>query len=306
MESTIRKNDVFASLTDQELNYLLKIATRHSFSKNELVFDAARNASYMYIVETGSFLLHTVSNNYRTLYPGDLFGEIGIINSNLRTGSVWASEPSTALAICGTSLLNEEYVPAKLALKVVMALSRKITNYLRTREQIATYELIRRGESDYVEFKSTLRWNLHTNKKDSAMELAVLKTLAAFMNSSGGTLIIGVADNGTILGIKTDRFDNIDKMLVHLSTLINKRISQLHNQFLHPSVELIEGKMILRIDCQPANIPAYVADNNLEHFYIRTGPATIDLRLGKIHEYICRRFENRYPAFSNSTNHQNT
>ena len=52
--------------------------------------------------------------------------------------------------------------------------------------------LIAAGESDRVEFKSTLRTNLHTNRRDRAMESAVTKTLAAFLNSDGGALVIGV------------------------------------------------------------------------------------------------------------------
>src|ERR1700704_5238042 len=52
------------------------------------------------------------------------------------------------------------------------------------------------GSGTNIEFKSTLRINLHTRQKDSKMELAVLKTVAAFLNMSGGTLVIGVADDG--------------------------------------------------------------------------------------------------------------
>jgi len=52
-----------------------------------------------------------------------------------------------------------------------------------------------------------------------------------------------------------------------------------HNQSLHVSIENINQKEILRIDCTPSASPVYVKDGNLEHFYIRTGPSTTDLRL---------------------------
>ncbi|MBI1228110.1 MAG: cyclic nucleotide-binding domain-containing protein [Bacteroidetes bacterium] len=291
MKETIRKNEIFSALNEAELDALMGIVQHKAFGKNELVFDTAQSASFIYIVAQGSFLLHTVNDSYKTLYEGDLFGEIGIINADLRTGSVWAAEPSTAIAVCGTRLFKEEYIPSRLALKVVMALSRKITNYLRTREQISTTELICRGENDYVEFKSTLRWNLHSQKKDPAIENAVLKTLAAFMNSTGGTLLIGVADDGKVLGLDADQFGNMDKMLLFLTQLVNDRISPLHTKFLHPTVEQISGGQVLRVDCQPATLPAYVKDAVLEHFYIRTGPSTIDLRLSKVYEYVKTRFE---------------
>ena len=36
------------------------------------------------------------------------------------------------------------------------------------------------------------------------MELMVIKTIAGFMNAVGGTLLIGVADDGKVVGIEKD------------------------------------------------------------------------------------------------------
>jgi hypothetical protein len=85
-------------------------------------------------------------------------------------------------------------------------------------------------------------------------------------------------------------------MLLFLTQLVNDRISPLHTKFLHTTVEQLEGGQVLRVDCQPATLPAYVKDSVLEHFYIRTGPSTIDLRLSKLYDYIRGRFENRLAA----------
>lgn len=52
--------------------------------------------------------------------------------------------------------------------------------------------VVRAGESDRVEFKETARWNVREEKKDARMEQVVAKTIAAFLNSAGGTLVIGV------------------------------------------------------------------------------------------------------------------
>ena len=53
-------------------------------------------------------------------------------------------------------------------------------------------ELIKTGESEAVEFKSTLRTNLHTKKFDKKMEHAVMKSITSFLNTDGGTLLVGV------------------------------------------------------------------------------------------------------------------
>jgi hypothetical protein len=71
---------------------------------------------------------------------------------------------------------------------------------------ISVSELIATGETGAIEFKATLRTNLHTGEKDPRMELAVLKSVAGFLNAKGGTLIIGVADDGAPVGLEKDGF----------------------------------------------------------------------------------------------------
>ena len=65
-------------------------------------------------------------------------------------------------------------------------------------------ELMSAGESNRVEFKSSARWNLHTGARDDKMELAIAKTVAGFLNSDGGTLLIGVDDDGRAIGLVHD------------------------------------------------------------------------------------------------------
>ena len=60
-------------------------------------------------------------------------------------------------------------------------------------------------ESDTVEFKSSLRWNYREKKRDPEMERVVVKTTAGFLNSyQGGNLIIGLDDEGNVLGLQPD------------------------------------------------------------------------------------------------------
>lgn len=65
-------------------------------------------------------------------------------------------------------------------------------------------DLLAVGESQTVEFKSTARWNTRTGQQDKKVEHAVLKTVCGFLNAEGGTLLIGVDDDGEILGLHED------------------------------------------------------------------------------------------------------
>jgi hypothetical protein len=66
---------------------------------------------------------------------------------------------------------------------------------------------IKAGEaaSARVEFKLGVFYNPHTGKKDGSMRNNIVEAVASFLNSQqGGTMLIGVADDGTVVGITED------------------------------------------------------------------------------------------------------
>jgi len=65
-------------------------------------------------------------------------------------------------------------------------------------------ELIENDEDYAVEFKSTARWDVREGTKNKAMEDAIVKTVAGFLNADGGTLLIGVGPDGQVLGLEHD------------------------------------------------------------------------------------------------------
>lgn len=152
-------------------------------------------------------------------------------------------------------------------------------------------ELVSDGETATTEFKSTLRINLHSGQKDERMELAVLKTIAGFVNSSGGgTLLIGVSDDGEPVGIETDNFPNEDKMYLHLINLIRDRMGGDHMLYIHPHFDDFEDARVLCVDCDPGRSPVFVKDGKEQRFYIRTGAATGELSGRDAQEFIRQRF----------------
>lgn len=151
-------------------------------------------------------------------------------------------------------------------------------------------ELVSRGESDEVEFKSTLRMNLHTGKHDERIELAALKTIAAFLNTKGGQLLIGVADTGEVLGLDADGFANEDKMGLHLVNLVRDRLGEVFLPYIHPHFEENGDLRVLAVRCEKGPRPAFVKDQNAQRFYIRGGNATTELTGAVILEYVRARF----------------
>ena len=87
-------------------------------------------------------------------------------------------------------------------------------------------DLINEGESGELEFKSSLRWDLSERIVNKKLEDVAMKTVAAFANSEGGILLIGVADDGQVLGLESDYHSlseaDRDKFELHLRNLLNK------------------------------------------------------------------------------------
>ena len=157
-------------------------------------------------------------------------------------------------------------------------------------EAVDLIDMIRDGESDVVEFKSTLRTNLHTNKPDKKIEYTVLKTLAGFLNTKGGTLVIGVSDDGTPVGIEADNFPNPDKMSLHLTNIVNAQLGPTAMTLIHTSFDDFENSRVLVANCQRSPTEVYVRDGNVQRFYVRTGPATTELTGSNMVEYITQRY----------------
>jgi hypothetical protein len=162
--------------------------------------------------------------------------------------------------------------------------------------------LLQQGESGTVEFKSTARWNLRDSKKDRIMEEVILKTVAAFLNSQGGTLLIGVADDGSILGLDPDyqtlkKRDRDGFELWLMGDLLLKEMGKAIAPSIGVTFHTVDQNEICKIVATPAPEPVYVeiADKSgqaKETFFIRTGNSTNKLdKPSEISKYLKQRWE---------------
>jgi len=151
--------------------------------------------------------------------------------------------------------------------------------------------LIDEGESYHLEFKTSFRWDVHQEKKNPAVEHASLKTISAFLNSSGGNLLIGVTDDGSISGIETDRFDNEDKFLLHFWNMIKACMGQEVTPYIQSVIEKIDGKTVCRVNCLRSPSPVFLKQKGFdEEFFIRVGPSSAALEIREALKYIAERF----------------
>ncbi len=163
-------------------------------------------------------------------------------------------------------------------------LARKINDYMNAliQEPVPVgerpiTELIQIGEGPTLEFKSTLQWDVVQNQPNKALRLSVLKTIAAFLNSQGGTLIIGVEDNGDIYGLERDLSlleGSRDKFQQLLSSLIVEYIGAGIIPLCRIRLEEVEEKLICVIEVDRASQPVYLKGEKGAEFYVRFGTTT--------------------------------
>ena len=151
-------------------------------------------------------------------------------------------------------------------------------------------QIIAESEGVAVEYKSSLRWDYHQGKTHERIEFAVLKTLAAFMNTQGGTLIVGVDDDGKVLGLEKDygslRKKDREGFQLHLIDLVSRQIGKSFCHLLTISFHATRDGDICVVAVQQAPEPAYLGEE--ASVFIRTGNATQALNPKEAPPYINR------------------
>jgi hypothetical protein len=154
-------------------------------------------------------------------------------------------------------------------------------------------DVVAAGESKVVEFKSTGRKNLKTGEKDPVIEWNVVKSLAGFMNSHGGTLLVGIADDGTTLGIEEDfpflRKQDVDGWELWLTDLISAALGKVAAADVLVTLGNIDGRTVARVDVGPAARPVFAVGGKgaekRQVFLVRINNSTQELAGPEAHDY---------------------
>ena len=160
-------------------------------------------------------------------------------------------------------------------------------------------KLIVKGESDELEFKSSLKWCLRENRADKKLESIIMKSIAAFSNGHGGTLLIGVNDNGDVIGLKNDFSilgNNRDGFELHLRELIKKNFKE---TFATNNIKItfctIQSGEVCVLQVKRGYEPVYIevqdkTGNKTNKFYVRSGNSSIEIPIEELSKFLSNRF----------------
>ena len=165
---------------------------------------------------------------------------------------------------------------------------------------VSIEDMIEEGESGELEFKASFRTDYPEGTLNKKLETVIMKTVSAFSNGEGGVLLIGVNDEGDIVGLEHD-YSSLegtkDEFEVHMRNMLNPAFgitfTSLSVKITFPDIEGIE---ICRVDIEQGNEPVYlnIADkhgNKQAKFYVRSGNSSQEVPLTEISSYIDARFK---------------
>jgi hypothetical protein len=157
--------------------------------------------------------------------------------------------------------------------------------------------LLEENEHDRLEFKSSLRFDYKTGQANRDVEKAAMKTIAAFLNSKGGHLVIGVNDTRTPLGIENDcqtlQRKDADGFENHFTQTFNSTIGPEFRTLIKLWFYTLDGHDLCVVQVLASPRPVYLKADNSEQFYMRTGNISTALKLSEIESYSRSRWPKR-------------
>lgn len=165
-----------------------------------------------------------------------------------------------------------------------------------------------RGEGPMCEYKASLcfDYNRFSVKPDlelkhylnDELQFVVLKTIAAFLNSKGGKLLVGVHDDGSICGISRDypfcKSQDIDGWELKLRDLIKSRFYEgdLVNNYVQIDFEAEGPDHFCRVAVISRSRLAFVKllpKDDRYGLFIRQGNRTIELAIQDVEDFLLNR-----------------
>ena len=181
-----------------------------------------------------------------------------------------------------------EYRRAELAQMVNNFLDGIVQEGTRRASDIT--DLVSEGEGPTLEFKAAVRFNIRTRSVDKNLEGVVAKTVAGFLNAYGGTLVIGIDDDGNPIGLQNDLTTlpkrNIDGYQLFLRNLLNAAVGADLSMRINIDFPTMNGKEVCVIRVPVAPRPVWISSANDKILYVRNGNSTQPLDGEQAHRYI--------------------
>ncbi len=172
-------------------------------------------------------------------------------------------------------------------------------NNLESHLHKSVSELLELSESEFLEFKSTLKWDIRLEKANPLLIGEIIKTIAGFLNNKGGVLIIGYDDDNNVLyGLEKDypvtsKKSNYDGWQRYFINQVNERLGREINHYFTIESVPHDGKTIARINVSKSPKPVFAKQNQQGgDFFVRIHGQTENLNPEDTNKWIKEHFSN--------------
>ncbi len=294
-------------LTDEEREQVKRVA-KHLMEhiQEKLVLDWRRKAETMADVRVA--IRDVLDKLPADPYPRDVFDtKVQIVFDHVFTVyvddgvSVYAVEPAASVAGVGPVTSIDEVTEAVIErIRTDAEFAELVARQLRGVDAIfaqSVEELLANDEDDEVEFKSTARWNVRQERRNQVIEDAIVKTIAAFLNTEGGTLLIGVGPDGSPVGLAFDyphvQPENGDGFVNWLTTHLTNALGTAAVMRTRARIVVLAGVELCRLDVAPSSQPTWAKTSTEPRvFFVRMNNSSRAMPDGELEAYMA----DRWPA----------
>lgn len=164
-----------------------------------------------------------------------------------------------------------------------------------TQDELNVEELLAQGRNDCVEFKASIRWDHEKNAVSRRVEEAPAIAIAGMLNSMGGTLLIGVDDTGTVLGIESDvrtlRRKTSDGFQLLLTDIARRYLGMEYMAYIRIDFAFMDQKQVCIVSINKSPTPVFFAHGDFHTFWTRAGISTRSLKVKEALNYIQANWE---------------
>lgn len=263
----------FITFSPSEKTEIAAICEFREYKAGQNVFSIEHQERFVFIVVMGRLTLRLHNGNIKEFKEGDIFGEITLFSTEGRMGAIHCNTNCTLVLIDKHHIAGEGMgLSLALRLKLLHILGKRVASYLYSDGNLPVKEMLKRPEGLTLEFKASL--------SDKAR---IEESIVAFMNAEGGTLLIGVNDNGKLSG-GINHLSNkaIDEAMLGIRNSLKNKAPTITATLFFSDVQNENGQKVLRITIKPSPYPVVMLrrhdDDTSWRFMVRTGRQNTEMK----------------------------
>jgi CRP-like cAMP-binding protein len=145
-DELLKRVPLFSALTDEDRGVLARRLQRRAFRAGVAIFHKEQTGDALYVVETGRVRLYVPTEGGEEFTvdlagPGDVFGEMALLDGLPRSASAETLEKTTMLVLSRDDFLRQMESTPSLAVAIVAMVSRRLRNTLEYAESLAFHDL---------------------------------------------------------------------------------------------------------------------------------------------------------------------